>query len=191
MSISDDCKSGSSYDSSKKHRCCISLAVGHGFRLRSVLSADRRDRGGTGEADKMRQGRRRAAEEGAGGDGRRSSGMLRWPRSRRPQAVEKKTPFEDYQIDEFLGFVLIQQKKYGEAAPVFERMLNSGFLPPEQVDDRTKAVAQLYFQVKDYQQGGGVGEEVARQAIPATKTWACCWPVVLPARTITRTPPRR
>jgi tetratricopeptide (TPR) repeat protein len=66
------------------------------------------------------------------------------------QASEKKTPFEAYQIDEFLGYVMIQQKKFGEAAPVFERMINSGFLPPEQVDDRTKTVAQLYFQVKDY-----------------------------------------
>jgi tetratricopeptide (TPR) repeat protein len=69
---------------------------------------------------------------------------------KKAQAVEKKTPFEAYQIDEFLGYVLIQQKKFGEAAPVFERMLNSGFLPPEQVDDRTKTVAQLYFQEKNY-----------------------------------------
>jgi len=69
---------------------------------------------------------------------------------KKAQASEKKTPFEAYQIDEFLGYVLIQQKKFSEAAPVFERMLNSGFLPPEQVDDRTKTVAQLYFQVKDY-----------------------------------------
>jgi tetratricopeptide (TPR) repeat protein len=66
------------------------------------------------------------------------------------QAAEKKTPFEAYQIDEFLGYVLIQQKKFGEAAPVFERMLNSGFVPPEQADERTKTVAQLYFQVKEY-----------------------------------------
>ncbi len=65
-------------------------------------------------------------------------------------AVEKKTPFEAYQIDEFMGYVLIQQKKFGEAAPVFERMLNSGMVPAEQVDERTKTVAQLYFQVKDY-----------------------------------------
>ena len=69
---------------------------------------------------------------------------------KKAQASEKKTPFEAYQIDEFMGFVLIQQKKFGEAAPVFERMLNSGFVPAEQVDDRTKTVAQLYFQVKDY-----------------------------------------
>jgi len=65
-------------------------------------------------------------------------------------AVEKKTPFEAYQIDEFMGFVLIQQKKFGEAAPVFERMLNSGMMPADQVDERTKTVAQLYFQQKDY-----------------------------------------
>ncbi|MDY6947913.1 MAG: tetratricopeptide repeat protein [Pseudomonadota bacterium] len=65
-------------------------------------------------------------------------------------AVEKKTPFEAYQIDEFMGYVLIQQKKFGEAAPVFERLLNSGLMPPDQVDERTKTVAQLYFQVKDY-----------------------------------------
>ena len=69
---------------------------------------------------------------------------------KKAQASEKKTPFETYQIDEFLGYVLIQQKKYGEAAQVFERMLNSGFVPAEQVDDRTKTVAQLYFQVKEY-----------------------------------------
>jgi tetratricopeptide (TPR) repeat protein len=69
---------------------------------------------------------------------------------KKAQASEKKTPFEAYQIDEFLGYVLIQQKKFGEAAPVFERMLNSGFVPAEQVDERTKTVAQLYFQVKDY-----------------------------------------
>jgi tetratricopeptide (TPR) repeat protein len=69
---------------------------------------------------------------------------------KKAQASDKKTPFEAYQIDEFLGYVLIQQKKFQEAAPVFERMLNSGFVPAEQVDDRTKTVAQLYFQVKDY-----------------------------------------
>lgn len=69
---------------------------------------------------------------------------------KKAQAVEQKTPFEAYQIDEFLGYVLIQQKKFGEAAGVFERLLNSSFMPADQVNDRTKTVAQLYFQVKDY-----------------------------------------
>jgi tetratricopeptide (TPR) repeat protein len=66
------------------------------------------------------------------------------------QAVEKKTPFEAFKIDEFLGFVLLQQKKFAEAAPVFERVVNSGMLPPDQQDARLKAVAQLYFQLQQY-----------------------------------------
>ena len=69
---------------------------------------------------------------------------------KKAQASEKKTPFEAYQIDEFLSYVLVQQKKFSEATPVFERMLNSGFMPADQVDDRTKTVAQLHFQNKDY-----------------------------------------
>jgi tetratricopeptide (TPR) repeat protein len=69
---------------------------------------------------------------------------------KKAQAAEKKTPFEAYQIDEFMSYVLVQQKKFAEATPVFERMLNSGFMPADQVDDRTKTVAQLHFQNKDY-----------------------------------------
>ena len=69
---------------------------------------------------------------------------------KKAQASEKKTPFEAYQIDEFLSYVLVQQKKFTEATPVFERMLNSGFMPPDQVDERIKTVAQLHFQNKDY-----------------------------------------
>jgi tetratricopeptide (TPR) repeat protein len=69
---------------------------------------------------------------------------------KKARAVEKRTPVEDYQIDEFEGYILVQQKKYAPAATVFERMLNSGLVPAEQVDDRTKAVAQMYFQEKEY-----------------------------------------
>src|SRR5690606_17599464 len=69
---------------------------------------------------------------------------------KKAQAVKKKSPYEEYQIDEFLGFVLVQQKKYGEAAEVYERMNNYGQMPPELVSERTKAVAQMYFQEKQY-----------------------------------------
>ena len=69
---------------------------------------------------------------------------------KKAQAVEKKEPHEEYQIDEFLGYVLVQQKNYGEAAKVYERMMTSGQMPPEQANDRMKAIAQMYFQVKDY-----------------------------------------
>jgi len=65
-------------------------------------------------------------------------------------AVATKTPFETYQVDEFLSFVLVQLHKYGEAVPVFERMLASGFVPPEKVADTMKTIATLHFQQKNY-----------------------------------------
>ena len=90
------------------------------------------------------------------------------------QASEKKTPFEAYQIDEFLGYVLIQQKKFGEAAPVFERMLNSGFLPAgagrRSHQDRRAAV----FPGEGVQEVGRVGQEVAREESRQRRHVACC-----------------
>jgi tetratricopeptide (TPR) repeat protein len=78
---------------------------------------------------------------------------------KKAQAVEKRTPVEDYQIDEFLGYIYAQQKKYKEAATVFERMINSGQMPPDQVDDRTKVVAQMYFQEKDYKKAAELSKK--------------------------------
>lgn len=66
---------------------------------------------------------------------------------KKAQAVEQKTAFEAYQLNEFLGYALIQQKKFGEAAAVFERVMSSGMVPPAQVDNRMRTLAGLYFQL--------------------------------------------
>lgn len=79
---------------------------------------------------------------------------------KKAQAVEKKTPAEEYQIDEFLAYAYGQQKKFGEAASVYERMINSGQMDPAAVDEKTKLVAQLFFQAKEY-----------KKAIEWTKKW--------------------
>jgi tetratricopeptide (TPR) repeat protein len=61
-------------------------------------------------------------------------------------AIEDKTAFEQFQVDELLGFVALKQAKYKDAAQLYERGLDSGFLPAEQVNDRLRLLAQLYFQ---------------------------------------------
>lgn len=66
------------------------------------------------------------------------------------QAASGKTPYDEYQIDNFLAYVLFSQKKMGEAAVVYERLLNSGQMPAGEVDTRTKSLAQMYFQLKQY-----------------------------------------
>jgi len=78
---------------------------------------------------------------------------------KKAQAVEKRTPVEDYQIDEFYGYIYAQQKKYSQAAAVFERMINSGQMPPDHIDDRTKVVAQMYFQEKDYKKSAELSKK--------------------------------
>lgn len=65
---------------------------------------------------------------------------------RAADSIEDKTPFEQFQIDELLGFVALKQAKYKDAALLYERGLDSGFLPEEQVNDRLRLIAQLYFQ---------------------------------------------
>jgi tetratricopeptide (TPR) repeat protein len=66
------------------------------------------------------------------------------------QAASGKTAYDEYQIDNFLAYVLFSQKKMGEAAVVYERLLNSGQMPANEVDARTKSLAQMYFQLKQY-----------------------------------------
>jgi tetratricopeptide (TPR) repeat protein len=66
------------------------------------------------------------------------------------QAVQGKTAYETYQIDNFLAYVLFSQKKMGEAAVVYERLVNSGQMPAGEIDSRTKSLSQMYFQLKQY-----------------------------------------
>jgi tetratricopeptide (TPR) repeat protein len=65
-------------------------------------------------------------------------------------AVPNKKPHEAYAVDQLTAYVLYTQRKYGEAAAVYERMIESGQMPASDVPERTKAVAQMYFQLKDY-----------------------------------------
>jgi tetratricopeptide (TPR) repeat protein len=66
------------------------------------------------------------------------------------QALGDRTPFDDYQIDEFLGFVAIKQNNYADAAAALERSFNSGFLPADRTTERNRNLAWLYYQLKNY-----------------------------------------
>lgn len=79
---------------------------------------------------------------------------------KKAQAVEKKTPVEEYQIDEFLAYIYNSQKKYPDAAKVYERTLTSTLMTPDRADERTKVISQLYFEAKDY-----------KKTIEWTKRW--------------------
>jgi tetratricopeptide (TPR) repeat protein len=66
------------------------------------------------------------------------------------QAVEPKTPYESYMVDEIGWYVLVQKKEYARAAEALERAVNSGFVAAPEVTPRLKALAQLNYQVQNY-----------------------------------------
>jgi hypothetical protein len=85
-------------------------------------------------------------------------------------AVAGKTAFDQYQINEFKGYALLQQRKYGEVAKVYEANLNSGKLPPEQLNDRLKTLVQLNTATKNYPKVKELGDRMLKAGTADTDT---------------------
>ncbi|MGC3982498.1 MAG: tetratricopeptide repeat protein [Steroidobacteraceae bacterium] len=86
-------------------------------------------------------------------EAQQAAGSKQWDqvlsKIREAEAVTDKTPFEQFKINEFAAWAYTNQKKYGEAAAVYEKMLDSGFWSAAEVDQYTKQIAQMYLQVKN------------------------------------------
>jgi tetratricopeptide (TPR) repeat protein len=68
---------------------------------------------------------------------------------READAVSDKTPFEQFKINEIFAWVYTSQKKYGEAAAIYEKLIDSPFVSPTEADQYTKNVAQMYLQTNN------------------------------------------
>jgi len=66
------------------------------------------------------------------------------------QAIEPKTPYEAFMVDELGWYARLQSKDYAGAAQALERAVASGFVAEADVPSRYKALAQLNFQLQDY-----------------------------------------
>lgn len=84
--------------------------------------------------------------------------------------VSGKSAFEQFQINEFKGYVLLQQKKYGEVAKIYEANLNSGKLPADQVNDRLKALVQLNTATRTYPKVIEFGDRLVKANAADTDT---------------------
>lgn len=62
----------------------------------------------------------------------------------------ERTPFDDYQINEFLGYAAQRTGDFEAAANAYEQVLNSEFVPAEQKLERTRQLTGLNFQLKHY-----------------------------------------
>jgi tetratricopeptide (TPR) repeat protein len=65
-------------------------------------------------------------------------------------AVEPKTPYEAFMVDELGWYAKVQTKDYAGAVDSLNRAVESGFVPEADVPRRYKALAQLSYELKDY-----------------------------------------
>jgi tetratricopeptide (TPR) repeat protein len=66
------------------------------------------------------------------------------------QAVQPRTAFEDYKINELLWYVYLQQGRNADAARLLEQQIASGQMPAAEKVSRTKTLAQLQFRAGSY-----------------------------------------
>jgi Tfp pilus assembly protein PilF len=66
------------------------------------------------------------------------------------QAVQPQTPYDGFMINELGWYILLQKKDYAAAATALEAAVNSGFVPPADLSQRLRALAQLNYQVQNY-----------------------------------------
>jgi tetratricopeptide (TPR) repeat protein len=62
----------------------------------------------------------------------------------------KKTPYDEHIINELAGVAYARTNNYTEASKAFEAEINDGFLDEKEVPGRVKAVAQIAYQLKNY-----------------------------------------
>jgi hypothetical protein len=80
------------------------------------------------------------------------------------QAVEPKTPYDSFMVDELGWYAMLQTKDYAGAAAALERAVNSGFVPPADLTQRLKALAQLNYQVQNYPKAVEFGNKYLEQS---------------------------
>jgi tetratricopeptide (TPR) repeat protein len=69
---------------------------------------------------------------------------------REVQAISGKTEYDQYLVDEMLGFIAISTKNYPEAKRALEATLNSRYFPQSDVPKRVTTLAQVNYQLKNY-----------------------------------------
>lgn len=66
------------------------------------------------------------------------------------QAVEPKTPYDAFMIDELGWYIQLQKKDFAQSAAALERVLATEFIAEADRPQRLRALTQMYLQTKDY-----------------------------------------
>lgn len=75
------------------------------------------------------------------------------------QAVEPKTPYDAFMIDELGWYIYLQKKDYVKSAEALERSLATGMVPDADKPQRMRALTQMQLQNKEYAKAVTTGTE--------------------------------
>ena len=78
------------------------------------------------------------------------------------EALPDKTPYDTHVMNELYGFVYVRTQQYAEAAKALEAGLSDGFLEEAEVMSRLKALAQVNYQIKNYDKAVEFGTRVMK-----------------------------
>jgi tetratricopeptide (TPR) repeat protein len=65
-------------------------------------------------------------------------------------AIEPKTPYEAFMVEELAWYMKVQKKDYAGAVTSLKAAVDSGFVPEADLPRRYKALSQLSYELKDY-----------------------------------------
>jgi len=79
-------------------------------------------------------------------------------------AVEPKTPYEAFMVEELGWFTKVQKKDYAGAVVSLKAAVDSGFVPETDLPRRYKALSQLSYELKDYPKAVEYGKKALELA---------------------------
>jgi len=78
------------------------------------------------------------------------------------EALPDKAPYDTHVMNELYGFVYVRTQQYPEAAKALEAGLTDGFLNEADAANRLKALAQVNYQIKNYDKAIEFGDKVIK-----------------------------
>lgn len=79
--------------------------------------------------------------------------------------VSGKTPWDQHIINEMYGFIYVRTGNLAEAAKAVEATVNDGFTEPGEIPGKLKVLAQINYQLKNYDKAIEFGERAMKAGI--------------------------
>jgi tetratricopeptide (TPR) repeat protein len=84
---------------------------------------------------------------------------------KKAQAVPEQSAYSEFKLNEYLAYLLTQQKKYAEAAAVFEQLVSSKQATPASRSEHLRTAAQLYYQAQVYPRAAATARQALTQRV--------------------------